>query len=369
MTAIDIIDTQAMVPVERPSSLVVLAAPVGEIVAAQRSYHEVCQALLDENDVQLIGAKVFKKRSAWNKLAVAFAVSTTEVRTTHERDERGRIVRTECVVRAEAPNGRRSDGIGACDLYERCCDPDTCTKRETWPDSGKPTGHTHCSAFPCKQTHFSNAQHDIPATAFTRASNRAKADLFGMGEVSAEEVSQGASAWHGDDSMPITRSTGTQPGSTVAKAAAKSGTKMVSEGQAKLIHAVSGKLNYGTAAAAVGKFTGTVAEPETLTLSDARKVIDGLKAEEDHGPMDAGADEATGEIVDAEEAMHILAGLISEVRDPDVQEVVKSHLRGRFGPSKDMSLDVIRQATDVVLGWPDTATTDATEYPPGQEPF
>lgn len=173
-------------PVRR-SGVVVLAAPLTEIVQAQQQYHDVCLALLDDNDIQVIGKKQFKKRSAWNKLAVAFGVSTTEVRTVHERDEQGRIIRTECVVRASAPNGRTSDGIGACDLYERCCDPATCTKRTHWEDSGRPTGHVHCT-LPCKQAHFSNPQHDIPATAFTRASNRAKADLFGMGEVSAEEI-------------------------------------------------------------------------------------------------------------------------------------------------------------------------------------
>jgi hypothetical protein len=187
---IDAEATVALVPVERPSSLVVLAAPLDEIVAAQKSYQAVCVALLDDNDIQKIGKKEFKKRSAWNKLSVAFGVSVEEVRTVHERDERGRIVRTECVVRATAPNGRHSDGLGACDLYERCCDPGTCTKREKWPDSKKPTGHVHCTEFPCKQAHFSNPQHDIPATAFTRASNRAKADLFGLGEVSAEEITR-----------------------------------------------------------------------------------------------------------------------------------------------------------------------------------
>lgn len=189
MTVVDVEATEVrheIIPVGS-SQLVALAAPLDQIVQAQRTYHEVCVALLDEHDIQVIGKKEFKKRSAWNKLAVAFGVSTTEVRTVHERDERGRIVRTECVVRAQAPNGRVSEGIGACDLYERCCDQDTCTKWLTYPDTGKSTGHTHCTV-PCRTAHFSNPQHDIPATAFTRASNRAKADLFGMGEVSAEEV-------------------------------------------------------------------------------------------------------------------------------------------------------------------------------------
>lgn len=223
---VEVVDHGSIVPAAPPtSSLISLAAPVADIVAAQTAYHEVCSALLDDNDVQVIGSKVFKKRSAWNKLAVAFAVSTEEVRTTHERDERGRIIRTECVVRATAPNGRVSDGIGAADLYEKCCDPATCNKRTVWEDSGRSTGHVHCT-FPCTQQHFSNPQHDIPATAFTRASNRAKADLFGMGEVSAEEVAGG----HSFDDTSVTRSTGMQPGSQAAK-----GPRPVTDGQWKFL--------------------------------------------------------------------------------------------------------------------------------------
>ena len=265
---VDVVST-AVVPAAPPtSSLISLAAPVTEIVAAQTAYHEVCAALLDENDVQVIGKKVFKKRSAWNKLAVAFAVSTEEVRTTHERDERGRIIRTECVVRATAPNGRVSDGIGAADLYEKCCDPATCTKKTHWEDSGKPTGHVHCTEFPCKQAHFSNPQHDIPATAFTRASNRAKADLFGMGEVSAEEVS--GDNHHYDE--PTTRSTGVQPGSQAAKASNTDAMK-------RRIHSVSKKLGMDFGDAVLGALGVDVAEDD-LDFAQCRKVNDYLSAEE-----------------------------------------------------------------------------------------
>ena len=277
MEPIDVEVIDHVVPAKLPtSSLISLAAPVTEIVAAQNAYHEVCAALLDDNDVQVIGKKVFKKRSAWNKLAVAFAVSTEEIRTTHERDERGRIIRTECVVRATAPNGRVSDGIGAADLYEKCCDPRTCTKRTHWEESGKPTGHVHCTETPCRTAHFSNSQHDIPATAFTRASNRAKADLFGMGEVSAEEVS---GSNHQYDDAPD------QPS---APRNQSSQARMISDGQIKLIGAVSTKLNYGSPEDAVKKFLGAPRPPEQLTMTEARKVIDGLKAEEAGGPVDAG---------------------------------------------------------------------------------
>ena len=264
---VDVIDHGAIVPARPPtSSLVSLAAPVEDIVEAQRQYHAVCTALLDENDVQVIGKKSFKKRSAWNKLAVAFAISTEEVRTTHERDERGRIIRTECVVRATAPNGRVSDGIGACDLYERCCDSETCRTPLTWQDGN--FRHAHCTTFPCKQQHFSNPQHDIPATAFTRASNRAKADLFGMGEVSAEEVS--GDNRHYEDSATV--STGIQPGSHAAKA-------KNTDAMRRRIHSVSKKLGMDFGDAVLGALSEDIAE-EDLDFAQCRKINDYLSEEE-----------------------------------------------------------------------------------------
>ena len=67
-------------------------------------------------------------------------------------------MRAEYVVEAKAPNGRSAVGVGIASIHER---------------------------------QFSNPEHDIPATAHTRAKNRAFADLFGLGEVSAEEISDG----------------------------------------------------------------------------------------------------------------------------------------------------------------------------------
>jgi hypothetical protein len=198
----DILDTDLvvlhdaqLVPARQESSLIALAGTVEDIVAAQNAYQTVCRALLDASDIQLIGQREFKKKSAWRKLGVAFGVSTQILSTTHERNDRGRIVRTEVVARATAPNGRFAEGIGACDLYERCCDPDICNRN-----------HVHCTGFPCKNVHFSNPQHDIPATAATRATNRAAADLFGMGEVSAEEMTD-----HDGYESPTTQTTSSAP--------------------------------------------------------------------------------------------------------------------------------------------------------------
>ncbi len=123
---------------------------------AMREYQTLCKNLLDKSDYQSINNKRFVKRSGWRKLAVSYGVSFEIRDRTFTHDDNGRLLHAEFVVRAKVPNGRFADGWGACAAEER------------------------------KQN--KKMQHDIPATAETRAKNRACADLFGMGEVSAEEI-------------------------------------------------------------------------------------------------------------------------------------------------------------------------------------
>jgi hypothetical protein len=171
----------SLATVQPSSSLVRAAAPVTDVEAAFREYTTLCDRLLDDSDIQQIQGKPFRKKSAWRKLAVAFGVSCKVVDRQYERNDAGRIIRAEVLVTATAPNGRSMDGLGACDLFEKCCPPGCFKKRYS--------DHTCCAADCSGAVHFSNPQHDLPATAATRATNRACADLFGMGEVSAEEVS------------------------------------------------------------------------------------------------------------------------------------------------------------------------------------
>lgn len=151
----------ALAPLDVPGSLVRPSAPTGEIAQAFQDYKTLCSQLLDKDDYQTIGSREFPKKSAWRKLAVAFGVSCSYLERNYERDDQGRILAAEIIVRATAPNGRYMDGLGLCSIYE---------KRYSNPDKN------------------TNPYHDIPATAATRATNRACADLFGMGEISAEEV-------------------------------------------------------------------------------------------------------------------------------------------------------------------------------------
>jgi len=131
-----------------------------DIVGAMHDYQELCRALLNDGDFQTIQGKQFRKRSAWRKLAVAYGVSFEIVDRSLFWDDDGNLKSAEFIVRATAPNGRFADGWGACHVGER--------------NAGR------------------KAMHDIPATAETRAKNRAAADLFGMGEVSAEEIDRNA---------------------------------------------------------------------------------------------------------------------------------------------------------------------------------
>ena len=145
---------------------------IGETKAAQKLYQDGLTQLLDRaEDVTPIrgrGGKVKNhvNRSGVSKITTWCSLSTTLVDTVVERDEDGKPLRWRVTVRATAPDGRVSDGVGAFDVKER--------------PSSKP-------------------EHDGLGTAFTRARNRAVMDLVGMGEVSAEEMVDGGAVASGTE--------------------------------------------------------------------------------------------------------------------------------------------------------------------------
>ncbi len=154
-------------PVKVDAMVVPVATPE-KAGAAVEEYQAICDAMLDNTDYQTISGKKFRKKSGWRKLALAYGVSDEIVETINEFDENKRIIFSMVRARATAANGRTTENIGVCDLFEKC---------------------SYKCAETCDGTkHFSNPQHDIPATAATRAINRAFSDLFGLGEVSAEEM-------------------------------------------------------------------------------------------------------------------------------------------------------------------------------------
>ena len=148
-------------------------------VAEWEAYQELTRRLLDDSDYQKIGKTRFKKKSAWRKYARAFNISCEKVSEEIQRDERGFPIYARIVVRATDPAGRYQDGEQECHVTERCCDQ-PCRKK-SWRN------HYCCPAGCDGRQHFSHPG-DLSSTAFTRAKNRAIADLIGAGEVSAEEM-------------------------------------------------------------------------------------------------------------------------------------------------------------------------------------
>jgi len=131
------------------------------------AYDEACHALLGPNDVQR-GEKgrLFKKKSAWRKLARHFGISTSIVRTAHETLPSGDFLAT-VTARAIAPWGQAVEDVGSC-----CSDEETGRRKITVADA--------------------------IATAATRAVNRAISDLIAVGELSAEELGRETPGADGD---------------------------------------------------------------------------------------------------------------------------------------------------------------------------
>jgi hypothetical protein len=128
---------------------------------AMAKYHELTAAMLVPDDWQAIPNGKFVKRSGWSKIASGYGVSLEILSEIVERDADGKPIRAHSVVRATHPLGRYADGSGSCSLDE--------SRFQT------PKGRA-------------KAEHDIGATATTRAVNRAVSNLVGFGQVSAEEI-------------------------------------------------------------------------------------------------------------------------------------------------------------------------------------
>lgn len=148
------VSADAGVPMSVEASPIVVPAVSAVVMrASMQQFQSLKASLLDKSDIATIQNKPFIKRSGWRKLALAFNVSDDIIkdeRVVHNDDFECRIW-----VKVWAPNGRSVVGIGACSSKER---------------------------------NFAHVEHDVYATAHTRAKNRALSDLIGSGEISWEEL-------------------------------------------------------------------------------------------------------------------------------------------------------------------------------------
>lgn len=149
-----------------PSTDLVVAPPLApmspdEARKAMADFQAFTAAMLVETDWQrAAGIKPFVKRSGWRKIATGYTLSCEILEDeVVERDERGEPKRARAKARVyHRETGRSWEGTGRCSTTER---------------------------------RFSKPEHDVTATAVTRAINRATSDLVGFGDVSAEEVGAG----------------------------------------------------------------------------------------------------------------------------------------------------------------------------------
>ncbi len=128
---------------------------IENIIWAYREYNRLKDSLLIESDYQLIKGKKCIKKSWFRKLATAFGISTEIVRENRINFEKYFVY--EITVRATSPSGRYAEACSSCASNEK---------------------------------EFSHLENDVRATAQTRGTNRAIADLIGSWEVSAEELEQ-----------------------------------------------------------------------------------------------------------------------------------------------------------------------------------
>lgn len=122
---------------------------------AIQEYEALKAAIVQPGDVQKIQGRDFLKKSFWRRVATCFGVSLELVSEERGFDE-GKHLYYSVLYRAVAPNGRTMIGDGYCSTAEQ--------GHGAWPE------------------------HNVRATAHTRAKNRAISDLVGGGEVSAEEM-------------------------------------------------------------------------------------------------------------------------------------------------------------------------------------
>lgn len=187
---VGVTDTSPPPAASGENSLVRPVANVEEVAEVYQQFESIKEGLLTSDDTQQIGTGKNKQRfitkSGWRKIATAFNVSVDV--TAKERAVEDGVVVWRVKARATAPNGKVTESWSSCasnesNHMEYIRDQESVdTDRD---DIMKVDGKWRRLKEPREVN-----DHDILATAETRAKNRAISDLVGGGSVSAEEVSK-----------------------------------------------------------------------------------------------------------------------------------------------------------------------------------
>lgn len=171
----------SMVPIKSEMQIVEPVISVEQAIESWNNFQKLKDKLITDSDVMEFKNKKFIKKSGWRKFATMFNLSHEIIDRDIKYNESGEVIYAEFVIKAIAPNSRYSSGWASCSTKER-------SHKENKTD--RETGRVICEG-PCDGIrHFDNTTHNIPATAFTRALNRAISDMIAGGEVSAEEIQQ-----------------------------------------------------------------------------------------------------------------------------------------------------------------------------------
>lgn len=175
------------------NSLVQPVEDIDQVVQVYQQFEEIKDKLLESEDLTKIGDNVHVNKSGWRKIATAFNLSIET--TDKQRVIEDGIVKYIVTARAVAPNGKSTTGSGLCSSSEsnymrKLVDEDggreEAEKRADNPqDVLLVDGWYRELKSPAEVN-----EHNIMATAETRAKNRAISDLVGGGEVSTEELAQ-----------------------------------------------------------------------------------------------------------------------------------------------------------------------------------
>lgn len=173
-----------------------LVSPVDDIdrvVDLYDQFEEIKEKLLDKEDTTIIQGRPHVNKSGWRKIATAFnlSVEIVEQELWIEDD----IVKARVKARATAPNGKVSTEISMCASNETTHMEKIADGSASYDDAMDLVDREIIDLVKVDNAwrailvpHEVN-EHNIIATAATRAKNRAISDCVGGGEVSSEEIS------------------------------------------------------------------------------------------------------------------------------------------------------------------------------------
>lgn len=158
---------------------------VDEVVEVYDQFDKIKKKLLSSEDVTKIQNNNHINKSGWRKIATVFNLSVETVDISNSVEDG--VVKYIVKARATAPNGKTVTGTGMCASNES---NHMETLGDVRPDEAM--DNENIIEVDGKWRRLKDPrevnEHNIVATAETRAKNRAISDLVGGGEVSAEEM-------------------------------------------------------------------------------------------------------------------------------------------------------------------------------------